>query len=70
MLEIMTVLNTCLEKGIEVHAVKGDWSLDGSIQSKVMAMAFAIAAEIERDLISKRSKEAPPRQRIRSCVSR
>lgn len=58
MLEIMTILNTCLEKGIEVHSVKGDWSLDGSIQSKVMAMAFSIAAEIERDLISKRTKEA------------
>lgn len=57
MLEIMTILNTCLEKGIEVHAVKGDWSLNGSIQSKVMAMAFSIAAEIERDLISKRTRE-------------
>jgi len=58
MMEIMTILNTCLEKSIEVHAVKGEWSLNGTIQSKVMAMAFAIAAEIERDLISKRTKEA------------
>jgi DNA invertase Pin-like site-specific DNA recombinase len=30
----------------------------GSPQSKVMAMAFSIAAEIERDLISARTKEA------------
>lgn len=58
MLEIMTILNECVEKKIEIHAVKGDWSLDNSIQSKVMAMAFSIAAEIERDLISKRTKEA------------
>lgn len=58
MMEIMTILNTCLEKEIEVHAVKSDWSLNGTIQSKVMAMAFAIAAEIERDLISKRTIEA------------
>ena len=57
MLEIMTILNTCLDKGIEVHAVKGDWSLNGSIQSKVVAMAFSMAAEIERDLISKRTRE-------------
>ncbi len=38
--------------------IKGGWELNGSIQSKVMAMAFSIAAEIERDLISKRTKEA------------
>lgn len=58
MMEIMTILNTCVEKRIDVHAVKGEWSLDGTIQSKVMAMAFSIAAEIERDLISKRTTEA------------
>lgn len=58
MMEIMTILNTCLEKKIAVHAVKGEWSLNGTIQSKVMAMAFSIAAEIERDLISKRTTEA------------
>jgi len=38
--------------------VKGGWELNGTIQSKVMAMAFSIASEIERDLISKRTKEA------------
>jgi DNA invertase Pin-like site-specific DNA recombinase len=38
--------------------VKGNWQLDGSLQSKIVAMAFAIAAEIERDLISQRTKEA------------
>jgi DNA invertase Pin-like site-specific DNA recombinase len=38
--------------------VKGNWRLDGSIQSKIIAMAFAIAAEIERDLISQRTTEA------------
>lgn len=38
--------------------MKGNWQLDGSIQSKILAMAFAMAAEIERDLISQRTKEA------------
>lgn len=37
---------------------KKEWQLDGSIQSKVMAMVFSMASEIERDLISKRTKEA------------
>ena len=58
MLEIMEVLNIAIEKGINVYAIKGHWKLDDSIQSKIMAMVFAMAAEIERDLISKRTKEA------------
>lgn len=58
MLEIMEMLSILNQKGIYVYSVKGGWELNGSIQSKVMAMAFSIAAEIERDLISKRTKEA------------
>jgi DNA invertase Pin-like site-specific DNA recombinase len=58
MLEIMEMLSIAKQKGIYIFAVKGGWELNGSIQSKVMAMAFSIAAEIERDLISKRTKEA------------
>ena len=58
MLEIMEMLSIAREKGIYIYAVKGGWELNGSIQSKVMAMAFSIASEIERDLISKRTKEA------------
>ncbi len=41
-----------------IHAVKGNWQLDQSIQSNIIAMAFSMAAEIERDLISQRTKEA------------
>ena len=58
MLEIMEMLSIAREKGIYIYAVKGAWELNGTIQSKVMAMAFSIASEIERDLISKRTKEA------------
>ena len=58
MLEIMQVLSIAMEKEISVYAVKGNWQLDNSIQSKIMAMVFSMAAEIERDLISKRTKEA------------
>jgi len=54
MLEIMQVLSIAMEKGIHIYAIKGNWKLDDSLQSKIMAMA----AEIERDLISKRTKEA------------
>ena len=58
MLEIMEMLSIARQKGIYIYAVKGGWELNGTIQSKVMAMAFSIAAEIERDLISKRTTEA------------
>jgi DNA invertase Pin-like site-specific DNA recombinase len=58
MLEIMEILSVATDRGVKVYAVKGNWQLDGSLQSKVVAMAFAIAAEIERDLISQRTKEA------------
>jgi DNA invertase Pin-like site-specific DNA recombinase len=58
MLECMEILSRAAQKGIHVYAVKGNWRLDNSIQSKIVAMAFSMAAEIERDLISQRTKEA------------
>jgi DNA invertase Pin-like site-specific DNA recombinase len=58
MLECMEILAIAAQKGIHLYAVKGAWQLDGSMQSKIMAMVFAMAAEIERDLISQRTKEA------------
>jgi DNA invertase Pin-like site-specific DNA recombinase len=58
MLECMEILSIAAQKGINIYAVKGNWRLDSSIQSKIIAMAFAMASEIERDLIAKRTKEA------------
>jgi DNA invertase Pin-like site-specific DNA recombinase len=58
MLECMEILSVAAQKRINVYSVKGAWRLDQSIQSKVIAMAFSMAAEIERDLISQRTKEA------------
>ena len=58
MLECMEILSIATQKGINIYAVKGDWQLNNSIQSKIVAMAFSMASEIERDLISKRTREA------------
>ncbi len=58
MLECMEILSIATEKGIKIYAIKGNWQLDNSVQSKVLAMAFSMAAEIEHELISKRTKEA------------
>lgn len=58
MLEIMDILNVAVQKGVRMYAVKGAWKLDDTIQSKIVAMVFAMAAEIERGLIIQRTREA------------
>lgn len=58
MMECMEILSIASEKKINVYAIKGNWQLDGSLQSKVMAMVFSMVSEIERDFISSRTKEA------------
>ncbi|MDR2923476.1 MAG: master DNA invertase Mpi family serine-type recombinase [Treponema sp.] len=55
---IMTILNRLLENDVKVWTIKDNYKLGADIQSKVLAFAFGIAAEIERDLISQRTKEA------------
>lgn len=57
MLEIMEIMAVAKDKGISIYDVKNKWELNGTIQSKIIAMVFSIAAEIERDLISKRTTE-------------
>ncbi len=58
MLMIMSILNACAGKGIFIHSIKDRFDLTDSINSKIIAFAFALAAEIERNLISQRTKEA------------
>ena len=58
MLECMEILSIATQKEVSVYAIKGNWHLDNSIQSKIIAIAFSMASEIERELISQRTKEA------------
>lgn len=58
MLMIMSILNDCAAKGIRIHTIKDNFSLDNDLNSKIIAFAFALAAEIERNLISQRTREA------------
>ena len=55
---IMEILNRCSKKGITVITIKDNFKLDDSISSKVISFAFGLSAEIERQLISQRTKEA------------
>ena len=55
---IMRILEHCMNVGAKVYTAKDGYELGDNIQSKVMAFAFGLSAEIERDLISQRTKEA------------
>jgi len=55
---IMEILNICMEKECRVWTIKDNYRLGDDIQSKVLAFAFGLSAEIERNLISQRTKEA------------
>ncbi len=58
LLEVMKILETCLNKNCQVWAIKENYRLGNDIQSKVLAFAFGLAAEIERNLISQRIKSS------------
>ena len=58
LLEVMHILETCLNKDCQVWTIKENYRLGNDIQSKVLAFAFGLAAEIERKLISDRTKSS------------
>ena len=55
---IMEILSICMKKECRVWTIKDGYRLGEDIQSKVLAFAFGLSAEIERNLISQRTKEA------------
>ena len=65
---IMEILNICMMKGCRVWTIKDNYRLGDDIQSKVLAFAFGLSAEIERNLISQRTKEALARRRAEGVV--
>lgn len=58
MLQIMSILHHCMKNEVQVWTIKDNYRLGADIQSKVLAFAFGLSAEIERNLISQRTKEA------------
>ena len=63
LMEIMRILHECMEKEVTVFTVKEGYELGNNISSKVLAFAFSLSAEIERSLISERTKEALARKK-------
>ena len=60
---VMQILNICLERGSRVWTIRDNYRLGDDIQSKVLAFAFGLSAEIERNFISQRTKEALARKK-------
>lgn len=63
LLEVLTVLNQCVQKKYNLYTVKERYELDNSISSQMLAFAFGLMAEVERNLISMRTKEALARRK-------
>lgn len=65
---IMEILNICMGKECRVWTIKDNYRLGEDIQSKILAFAFGLSAEIERNLISQRTKEALARLKAKGII--
>lgn len=65
---IMEVLNFCMKREVKIWTIKDNYRLGEDIQSKVLAFAFGLSAEIERNLISQRTKEALARKKAEGVI--
>ena len=68
LLMIMAILNQCMKREVQVWTIKDNYRLGSDISSKVLAFAFGLSAEIERNLISQRTKEALARKRAEGVI--
>ncbi|CEN54086.1 master DNA invertase Mpi family serine-type recombinase [Capnocytophaga canis] len=68
LLMIMGILNECMNRDIQVWTIKDNYRLGSDINSKVLAFAFGLSAEIERNLISQRTKEALARKKAEGVI--
>jgi len=58
MMMVMSILNQCSQQEIRVYTIKDRFELSDNLNAKIIAFAFSLAAEIERNLISQRTREA------------
>jgi DNA invertase Pin-like site-specific DNA recombinase len=65
---IMSILNQMMVNGVRIWTIKDNYRLGDSMEAKILAFAFGLSAEIERNLISQRTKEALARRRSEGFV--
>ena len=63
LMEVMSILYDCMQRDIKVFTTKERYELGNNINSKILAFAFSLSAEIERNMISQRTKEALARKK-------
>ena len=63
LMQVMSLLHQCMEQDITVYTIKEGYELGNNLNSKILAFAFSLSAEIERNLISQRTKEALARKK-------
>jgi len=68
LLMVMGILNYCMQQDIQIWTIKENYRLGNDISSKVLAFAFGLSAEIERNLISQRTKEALARKKAEGVI--
>lgn len=68
LLDVMETLNYCMKRQISIYSIKENFELCDNINSKVLAFAFSLSAEIERQLISQRTKEALARKKAEGVI--
>ena len=68
LMQIMSILHYCMNSDVKVYTIKENYELGNNINSNVLAFAFGLSAEIERNLISARTKEALARKKAEGVV--
>lgn len=57
-LQVLEIMRHCVDVGINVHVANQKMILDGSMQARITATVLGLAAEIEHEFISMRTREA------------
>lgn len=65
---VMRILEYCMNNNVRVYTAKDGYELGDNIQSKVLAFAFGLSAEIEREMISRRTKEALAKKKAEGVI--
>jgi len=68
LMEVMSILHDLMDKKVKVLTTKERYELGDNINSKVLAFAFGLSAEIERNMISQRTKEALARRKAGGTI--
>lgn len=68
LLDVMNTLHECMEKGVFLYTCKEKFELADNVNSKVLAFAFSLSAEVERNMISQRTREALARKKAEGMI--